>query len=161
MKNLDLVKKTVAKRMRLSIRYGSINYVAKNLLEAKLEYARLVGAITDCQRLIVRGPQNQHPNMHMARFVLSQFSSDPDSITSAKELAGELGRLNGILEETRLCVAPLSDSCPHVKAVKFFLTFKQTARPRDESSGWNRSAIEADSDELNRVTADAEVEFAG
>lgn len=161
MKNLDLVKKTVAKRMRLSIRYGSINYVAKNLLEAKLEYERLVNAIKDCQRLLARGPQNQHPNMLMARFVLSQFTSDPDSITSAKELAGELGRLNGILEETRVCVKDLSDSCPHTKAVKFILTYKQTARPRDESSGWNRSAIESDSDELNRISADAEVEFTG
>lgn len=161
MKSLDLVKKTVAKRMRLSVKYKDTVYVDKNLIEAKAEYARLVKAIDECRRQLLRGPQNQHHAVTMARFVLSQFSSDPESITTAKQLSGELGRLNGILEEARVCIDPLSDSCPYVKAAKFMLLFKQTARKRDETSGWNRSAIEDDANETNKVTADVDIGFTG
>jgi hypothetical protein len=156
----DDIRRTVQKRTRLKIRYRSpdgqqVDYVDKFLHEAIPEYRRLVQAIQDL-RLVGRSVPRcrNHPALEVALFALDQVEPETE-FAKPVDLARELGRLNGCLHDTIMVLERLKGSrTPQLETLRFYALFWQTARKRDLSRGWNRSAI--DKPNQKEIVIDAE-----
>lgn len=152
------IKKTHQKRMRLPVRYQppggkAVEYVDKLLPDAIQEHARLKRSIEDVLQALRHGPHYEHPAIRLAIFQLSQVES-PSDYRTPEELAQELGRLNGCLVETQRILARASGcQVPHIQECRFLAQYRQTARKRDLSTGWNRSAIDRANPKEIRINA--------
>lgn len=139
------IKKSVLKTQRVDIsfqgREGRITYVSKPVLEAITEHARLCRDIQAIRARLHNGPSYSHPAMTAARLHL-QLAVPRQTFQTPQELADELGRLNGILYDLgRILSRMPGTTWPHTQEIRFLARYRQIARKRDLTKGWNRSAV--------------------
>lgn len=138
-------KKSALKIMRVDIsfqgREGKITYVSKPVLEAIQEYHRLCRDLQAIRQRLHNGPSYCHPAMTAARLHL-HLAVPRTQFSTPQELADELGRLNGILYDLgRILSRMPGTTWPHTQEIRFLARYRQIARKRDLTKGWNRSAV--------------------